>query len=293
MHPPSHKPLTLYKTPAGEAACKAAYQQVLSLWPAPYEELQVSTRFGSTHVIACGPQYAPPIVLVHAFFATATVWFPNAAALSQNYRVYAVDCIGEPNLSAPTRPITGREDAVEWFTDLFDALNIERAFMVGNSNGGFLTANMALLAPQRLHKIVLISPAATFAQIWPFYIHMFLPVILGSRPLIRRGLRWFSQDLPTSTDWVRLFQLVMEEGAPTNQIFPAVFSDAELRRMRTPTLLLIGDHEVIYKPQTPIQRALRLVPGLQAEIVPSAHHIAAMANPIWVNPRLVRFFEEE
>ena len=49
---------------------------------------------------------------------------------------------------------------------------------------------------------------------------------------------------------------------------PTVFSDDELRAMRVPTLLLIGDHEVIYDPATALARARRLIPDFEGELVP-------------------------
>ena len=268
-----------------------AYRTVLQQWPVPYEEIEVETRFGMTHVIASGDVAAPPLVLVHAFYATAVVWKANVAAFSRNYRVYAVDCIGEPNPSAPDRPISSRLEFAQWWADVFDFLQIEQAFMVGNSNGGFLTLNQVLHTPERIRKAVLISPAATFVQMWPFYFNFFLPVMVGWRPWIERAMRWCQQGLAMDEDWERLFLASLLEGRSQNRVFPAVFRDEELKQVRTPVLLLVGDHETIYRPQKAIERATRLVPNICAEIIPNANHIAGISNPDWINERIIRFFE--
>lgn len=42
----------------------AAYDAVLRDWPVAYEELDLPTRVGTTHVIACGPPDAPPLVML-------------------------------------------------------------------------------------------------------------------------------------------------------------------------------------------------------------------------------------
>jgi pimeloyl-ACP methyl ester carboxylesterase len=73
---------------------------------------------------------------------------------------------------------------------------------------------------------------------------------------------------------------------------PTVFSDDELRKIQTPTLLLIGDHEVIYKPEDAIRRATRLVPGLKAEIVPNANHVAEYTAPDFVNNAILTFLSD-
>lgn len=118
--------LSVFNSPQGEAEVLAAYERVLSLWPERFAERDVSTSFGSTHVIVGGPEDAPPIVFLHAFFATATVWYPNAGALSKGYRTYAVDVIGEANKSRPTRPIAKLDDFAQWLDELLDGLGVRR-----------------------------------------------------------------------------------------------------------------------------------------------------------------------
>jgi pimeloyl-ACP methyl ester carboxylesterase len=69
-----------------------------------------------------------------------------------------------------------------------------------------------------------------------------------------------------------------------------VVSDEELCKIQHPVLLLIGDHEVIYNPERAIERATRLVPGLKAEIVPNANHIAEYTAADFVNKQILDFF---
>src|SRR5688572_21528190 len=102
--------LPLFGSAEGRADVERAYRSVLDQWPVPYVERQVPTTFGVTHVIESGPTYAPPVVLLHAYFATAAAWYRTVGALSQTHHVFAVDVIGDANLSRPTRPVTSLED---------------------------------------------------------------------------------------------------------------------------------------------------------------------------------------
>ena len=77
---------------------------------------------------------------------------------------------------------------------------------------------------------------------------------------------------------------------PTHNPPPSVFSDDELRKIKIPVLLLIGDHEVLYKPERVINRATRLVSGLKAEIVPNANHCPEYTAPDVVNRKILDFF---
>src|SRR3990172_10249442 len=135
---------SMFKTPEGQARCLAAYDATLALWPVPVESVDVPTRFGNTHVNACGPEGAPPLLLLHAFAISSTMWYPNVAELSRSYRIYALDTIGDKGKSVSTRPILPPLDFVTWLSDVFDALRLEQAHVAGLSFGGFLALNLAL-----------------------------------------------------------------------------------------------------------------------------------------------------
>ena len=74
-----------------------------------------------------------------------------------------------------------------------------------------------------------------------------------------------------------------------NAIWPAMISSAELRKIRVPALLLLGDNELLYDPQAVLRRAQRRMRNPEARIIPGAHHIAAMAKPDEVNARMIEF----
>src|SRR3974390_2852204 len=105
-----------FKSPKGEAEYMAAYEASLRLWPVPSEPIDISGRFGCTHLVACGPKDAPALVLLHGYFASLTMWALNIADLSRDYRVYAVDVMGQPGRSIPDQPMRSREDLVDWLT---------------------------------------------------------------------------------------------------------------------------------------------------------------------------------
>jgi hypothetical protein len=61
----------------------------MRLWPVPFEARDIPSRFGSTHLLICGPKEASPLVLLHCFLTSLTVWAHNIADLSRDHRVYA------------------------------------------------------------------------------------------------------------------------------------------------------------------------------------------------------------
>ena len=288
------KKISVFRSPEGEAEYLSAYDAVLQQWPVPYDDLYISTRFGDTHVIASGPKDAAPLALLHPSGGGAVIWVRNMASLSQYYRTYAIDTISETNKSILTRPISlrQRQDFANWVADLFDGLQIHSAHIVGNSFGGFLTLNTALLLPEHVQKIVLISPAATFVPMpawdWHFIPANVIGPMIGSKRMLLDAYDWIWQDSPKDECIARLRAITAITGRPRHWS-PTVFSDEELRQIRAPVLLLIGDREVIYRPQDAIRRATRLVAGLKAEILPGANHIAEYTAADIVNQKILDF----
>src|SRR5512139_3195860 len=131
---------TIYKSAEGATAVRNAYRDVLRRWPVPNEQLTVPTRQGETFVIAGGPPDAPPVILLHGSTANSSAWMGDVAAWSERLRVYAVDVIGEPGLSAPARPVMASDAYAGWLDDVLDGLGLglERAAVVGMSLGGWL-----------------------------------------------------------------------------------------------------------------------------------------------------------
>jgi pimeloyl-ACP methyl ester carboxylesterase len=293
--------ISIFRSPAAEAQYYAAYEAVMKQWPVPYEVLYIPTRFGETHVIVSGAREAPPVILLPPGGGHAPIWVRNVGSLSQFYRTYAVDIIGELNKSVPIRPIRSHREFMDWMTDLLDGLQIKSMDLIGNSNGGFFALETALYLPERVKKVVLISPAATFMHMWAWWWHLLIPAhiiapLIGSERIIRKAYDWLWQGFPLDECYANLRSISKVAGAryrpSINSAVPRVLKGEELRSIHTPVLLLIGDHEVIYRPTRVIRRATRLVSGLKAELVPNANHSAQYTAPDFVNAKILEFLPD-
>jgi pimeloyl-ACP methyl ester carboxylesterase len=297
------KSLPRFKSDEGKARYIAAYDAALGDWPVPYEELDLPTRLGYTHVIASGSPDAPPLVLLPSLAGSATVWRLNMAGLSRHYRTYAIDVIGQPGKSVATRRIRNRGQYAEWLSDILDELDVQRTSVVGCSFGGFLALNQASLTPERIDAVVLISPAGTFAsQYWKLFYAMRIraPIQRLVRRLTgnqrARGLadlhgKGIPFVLPRDAKWSALMGVTMSESPELSIISASVFSKTQLRAIRAPTLLLIGERERLYEPHAILKLAQKRMPGLTGAVVPDADHIAAMAQPDDVNERIIQFLQ--
>jgi pimeloyl-ACP methyl ester carboxylesterase len=286
-----------FKTPEGAARYLAAYNATLALWPVPHQSLDVETSFGTTHINAAGSPEMPPLILLHGFGVCSTQWYPNVEPLSRHFRVYALDELNQMGLSVAAKRLKTREDCANWLTEVLDALKLEQVSIVGHSYGGWLSLNLALAAPQRVECLVLLSPAASFASIHlPFMLHFLSAVFIPKRSMIH-GFMQSTTTMPLSDNHPMIEQLIAgiknfkgeQMGAPV----VSVFSDDELRQMNIPTLLLVGDHDTSCKPKPVLERAQRLIPGIQAELVVGGGHLLPTDQADTTNSRMLEFLTRE
>jgi pimeloyl-ACP methyl ester carboxylesterase len=292
--------LRAFKSAEDMAAYLRAYDAVLREWPVPFAEIDLPTSFGTTHVIASGPPDAPAVVLLPSLAASATVWRPNVAALSNRFRTYAVDVIGQPGKSIASRKIRDRRDLAAWLSEVLDALHVPGAALVGSSYGAFVALNQAVATPERVTHAVAIGPAGVFAGL-PLRFYYTMLVAGPLRRLLRPQRKPDIDDLlgtGSVTDkrdarWRELMSVTMSAAAMPNVLRTAVFSAAELAAIRAPVLLLVGERERLYDAPTLLRLAARRLPNLEGAVIPGAHHLAALARPDAVNARILEFLLRE
>lgn len=283
------KKLPIFSTPENRAKYLAAYEAMFALWKVPYDCIEVKTGYGSTHINVSGPGDGYPLVLLHAAGLTSTVWFANIAELSAHHRVYAVDVIGDAGKSVADRLMMKRADYAHWLKEVFDGLNIEQGYLLGHSYGGWLTLNMALAYPERLRKTVLLAPAASFR---PLGFITKLMLYLGEfkiHPPARSILQVAAaKGTVLEETFIHHIEMVTRYCRPAS-MYPTVYTDAELKQIDLPALLLIGAGEKIYNPKKAIERAQRWMPGLTTEIIPDSGHLLVMDQPEIINARILKF----
>ena len=284
--------ISSFKNSQQEEAFMAAYDKTLKqLWTVPYETTYVPTKFGETHVIVSGKKDGKPLVLMSGAGDTSTMWYANAEALGSVYRIYAIDILGEWGKSKINALPETRKELADWMAETINGLGLEKPHIAGLSFGGFLTTNFACYYPELIDKIVLLAPAATFQKFsMMFFIQGFSAMLLPFQSRVEGLLRWMIAD---GNEYDNAFHdqsmLIFGFGMPKLKMNPIVLSDAELKSIENPTLLLVGDQEVIYDGPKVIKRAKELMPNVQAEFVNHCGHHIPTEKPAFVNKRVLDF----
>ncbi len=129
----------------------------------------------------------PLLLLVHGLLTSAYSWRYVISPLAREHTVVAVDLPGAGASDAPADYSASPQSLAELLDGFVKALGHERAYVVGNSMGGYVTLWWALKHPERFERLFIIhSPG--FPELRLYALHGLLS--LGFRWL----LKWLTRD---------------------------------------------------------------------------------------------------
>jgi len=264
---------SIYKTEAGSRALIERYRKLLALWPVPNEQLRLATRQGETFVIASGDKSAPPLVLLHGAGANSLSWMRDIADWAKHFRVYAVDVIGEPGQSAPSRPPLTSDAYAQWIGEIFDALSLAQADNVGISLGGWLALDFATRNPSRVRRLALLCPGGVGRQKSGFLLKAMFLMLFGAwgrRRALTLALGTTSESMNPQAEAYMLS--IFREFRPRREVLP-IFSDERLKHLTMPVLLIVGVRDAMLDSRETAARLKRTVPHLTAHELPETGHL--------------------
>src|SRR5580698_2811616 len=254
---------SIYKSAEGERAVCERYLEILKRWPVPNQQLRVPTREGETFVVRCGDANAPPLLLLHGGAGNSAMWMGDVAAWAEDFRLYAVDMIGEAGLSAPSRPPLASEAHALWLDDVMQALSLTRASILGVSLGGWLALDYATRRPDRVESLVVLCPGGVGRQRLRIVFKTIALRMLGprgTRKLRELILGRAPADPSPAVQYFMKFQSLIHENLRPRMVKMPVFSDDALKRLTMPVMAILGGKDVLLDSAETSQRLERNLP---------------------------------
>lgn len=261
----------IYKSDAGRQAVEGSYRDALQRWPVANRQVLIPTCQGDTFVVVSGEEHATPVVLFHGSGTNSSMWMHDIAEWARYYRVYAVDMIGEPGLSAPSRPPLQSDAYVEWLDDVWNGLGLTKASVVGVSLGGWLALEYAVKRPERVASLTLLSPSGVGAQNSWTLLKAGALLALGPWGL-RRALRLVTGRTNLPREAAEALMLRFQHFRPRMEKLP-IRTDEELASLRMPVQLILGANDTLIRSKETRDRMAGRVPRLHLTYLEDAGHI--------------------
>jgi len=235
-----------------------------------------------------------PLLLLHGFTSSTYSWKDVFEPLSKTFRVIAVDFKGFGFSGKPDGDYSSRAQAT-LIAHLLDYLKIDQAWLCGNSMGGEIALNVALLNPQRVAGLILIDSGGVevpgSGSLAPGY--LLIPVVgrvltalsLTSDKLVRQGLEKSFFDHAKVTDervanYYRPLQTRAGQLAALRARTQAAdFSiEQDLSRINVPTLIIWGAQDGIIPLEAGVKMS-KLIRNSKLVILDSCGHLPQEEMP--------------
>ena len=260
---------------------------------------------GCTHYELNGsPRSSEPTVLIHGFSVPYFIWDPTFEALSTAGRqVLRYDLFGRGYSDRP-HVRYGMDLFVQQLADLLDALDMERADLVGLSMGGAVAAAFSVEFPERVRRLALIDPVGTEpmplnllfkAALLPGISELLLSLVGTERMLASLASDFYDpaqverfRERYRSQMQFRGFKRAIVSTLRNKAVngFPEIYE--RLGRLSMPVLLIWGRQD-----QTlPIEQSrsiLELVPRAEFHVIEGSGHIPNCEKPDVTHPILLDF----
>jgi pimeloyl-ACP methyl ester carboxylesterase len=273
----------IYKTLEGQRLVEEQYRKILASWPVANRQFHVPTRQGETFVIECGEESAPPLLLLHGALTNSASWFGDVSLWAQGFRVFAVDVIGEPGLSASSRPPLHSDAYALWLDDVMSALSLTHTSFVGVSLGGWLALDYATRRPTRVDRIAVLCPGGVGRQKLAILFKIVFLSLCGSwgkRKLKETVLGPKAAGImtPAMRNFAEFLTLIHKNTRPRTERLP-VFTDAALKRLTMPVLAIVGARDALLDSADTRRRIQSLLSNAEVLYLHDAGHFIPGQGP--------------
>ncbi|MCB1646901.1 MAG: alpha/beta hydrolase [Pseudomonadales bacterium] len=265
---------SIYRTDNSSGIIRDRYMAIMDIYPVPYRTHKVPTSQGETFVVESGPADSPSIVLLHGSMSNSLMWLNEVSKWNSDFHIYCIDIIGEPGLSAASRPNLDSPGYAEWLDEVLSQLNIDRASIIGTSLGGWFALDYTIRRPGKVAKLVLVSPGGVGKQksiLW-WVIPLSLLGNWGKSKV--RELMVGSRSGTASEAAVKLsefFAEIPQHFRPRLEKLP-IFTDEQLAGIDVPVMAVVGGKDMMLDAETIRDRLASNIAKLKLDYLPDARH---------------------
>jgi pimeloyl-ACP methyl ester carboxylesterase len=223
--------------------------------------------------------HGQPVVLLHGGLANSSYWGHLVPALSNEFQVIVIDSRGHGRSTRNVEPL-GYSLMASDVLAVMDTLKLEKAAIVGWSDGAIIGLEIALHHPERLTRLFAFAAnsdpegVADIAKSQVFNAYM------------ERAKAEYRDLSPTPSDYDAFMGQVtkMWETQPH-------YSADDLHRIHTPTWIVDADHDEAIKRSNTLFMADQ-IPGSGLLILPKASHFAFLQDPEQFNADVLHFLKQ-
>ncbi len=268
------------------------YDEELESLGIEYEELNLETSYGKTHVIVAGDQKKQKIFTLHGGNGINPLNIRIFMPLLEKYCIVAPDVIGMPGKSAPHRTLnSNRDDYGLWIAEVLDEMHIDSIMFVVSSYSSAMMLSLAKIQPERIVKAALLVPSGiAHGPLIPIIRRMTLPFVKYYCHPTAKSLDGIMDTMITDGDdvWRRFLHLMMS-GYKMELRAPREYKPKELFAFEAPILIIASTDDVFFPAGKIFAAAEKLFRGTINKMHISGKHLPSKDTMLEVCKKIEEF----
>jgi pimeloyl-ACP methyl ester carboxylesterase len=263
--------------PLRTASAEALWQTLPPTPPPVADEHSGHAKVNGISLYYATIGHGPPVVLLHGGLADSDYWGNQIKALAPHHTVILMDSRGHGRSTRDARPY-GYDLMADDVVRLLDTLHIARADVVGWSDGAILGLDLAIRHPDRVGRIFAFAANT---------------VTSGVQEDVEKNPTFARYIERAGHEYARLSATPAQYDAFVAQISKMWdtepnWTDAQLHSIKTPVLVVDGDHDEAIK-RAHTEYIAATIPGAGLLILPNVSHFAFLQDPVLFNAALLHF----
>ncbi|WP_373522218.1 alpha/beta fold hydrolase, partial [Aquiflexum sp.] len=239
-----------------------------------YERIEVETSIGKTQIwgLNTNENQLETLVIFPGARTTSLIWDFDRGLdnLNRKFRVFLLETNGLPNLSDGSTPDIKSINYGVWANEVFDKLNIEKAFVAGASFGGLICMKLGITNPERIKAAFLLNPGCLqfFSLGLTNLYYNILPILSPTPKNVLKFLdkAIFAKPNHQLSPYAERMLVDYEVFAISRYIDNTqkpYYMNQELAKVKADTYLLLGDKDLLFPYQKSIENAKKHIKPLK------------------------------
>ena len=241
----------------------------------------------------------PPLVLINGLTMTLSGWAYQIKPFSERYTLIRYDCRGQGGSEKPDEEYS-QEMHADDLSCLLDKLDVDRAHIVGLSNGGMIAQHFALRYPEKTGALVLVDTSSYIGKLLELTIQswikateaggnelrydVFLPQIFSESYITNNeeqimGMKEYSAEINSPAAVINLARASMKHDV-TNR----------LSEIKSPTLIVVGEEDILVPPK--YSHVLKSnIQDSELRVIEGSGHVPPLEKPDEFNSIVLEFLK--
>jgi 3-oxoadipate enol-lactonase len=260
--------------------------QMSGWFPAPpgVSRRRVTTDRLTMNIVEGGS--GPPVLLIHGLGWDHSLWNPTVERLASRYHVIAADSRGHGASDKPDGPYD-MDMLARDYAALADALGLSGICVIGLSQGGMIAQSLALMRPDLVSALVLISTSCKSHPSLRANMEARIAAMDEAGPEAAAAIaaesifspNWRAANAASLARFIA-WRATMPT-APLNAATRALYDfdlSHDLRRIAVPTLIVAGAEDTLTRPQG-MEEIAALIPHAEYRLLVGAGHMIPVEQP--------------